>query len=89
MGKIADALKLLIDNSEDLSTLPQIVAQVTELETTEEGYQKRIADLQDVNRKYLAQIPVPGKNEPNEPETNEPTLEDAKAYLVEKLKGDF
>lgn len=85
MGKIADAIKKLIDNPDDLSTLPQIVAQVEELEASEGDYQERIASLQDINKKYLAQIPMPGQEKEEEEEEEEPTLEDAAAYLIEAL----
>lgn len=88
MAKIAEALKKLIENSDDLSTLPQLVAQVEELEGSEETYQTRIASLQQINKQYLAQIPIPG-NEPKTPEEDEkePTLADAQAYLIETLGG--
>ena len=59
MGKVADALRKLIENSDDLSTLPQLVAQVETIEAGEEGYQARIAKLQEINKSYLAQIPIP------------------------------
>ena len=88
MGKIADALKALIENSEDLSSLPQLVAQVETLEASEEGYQNRIAKLQEVNRNYLAQIPIPNNEPEPEPEDKEPTLEDAKQYLESFLGGN-
>lgn len=88
MGQIADALKKLLENSDDLSTLPQLVAQVETLETSEAGYQTRIADLQRVNREYLAQIPVPGQKQEEEEDDEEPTLEDAKETLIGLLKGD-
>lgn len=88
MGKIADALKKLIENSDDLSTLPQLVAQVETIEAGEAAYQERIAKLQEINKSYLAQIPIPEdktKLPPADPE--EPTMEDAKNYLIEALGG--
>jgi hypothetical protein len=89
MGKIADALKKLIENSDDLSTLPQLVAQVEGIESSEGDYQERISKLQDINKKYLAQIPI-ATDKTNEPPAapEDPTLDDAKNYLVEMLKGD-
>lgn len=91
MAVIADALKKLIENSDDLSTLPQLVAQVEELETGIDEYQGRIQKLQDINKSYLAQIPIPG-NEPggNEESTEEeePTLDDARDYLIEVLQKE-
>jgi hypothetical protein len=89
MAKLAEALKKLIENSDDLSSLPQLVAQVEALEASEEDYQSRIARLQEINKSYLAQIPIPGdetKKPPAEPE--EPTLDDAKQYLIQALGGD-
>lgn len=89
MGVLSDALKKLIENSEDLSSLPQLVAQVATLETTEEGYQNRIAKLQDVNRNYLSQIPIPGEEpKAKEEEPQEATFADAKDYLIQSLGGN-
>jgi len=85
--KLSDALKALITNPDDLSTLPQLVSQVEALEQTEFSYQERISKLQDINKSYLAQIPIPG-NEPEAPEPTAPTFEDAKNYLVETLGGN-
>jgi hypothetical protein len=88
MGQIADALKKLIENSDDLSTLPQLVAQVEKIESSEEDYQSRIARLQEINKSYLAQIPIPNdktKEPPAEPE--EPTMEDAKNAIIAALTG--
>jgi hypothetical protein len=88
MAAIAAALKKLLENSEDLSTLPQLIAQVETLEGAEEGYQARIEKLQQINRSYLAQIPVP-TDKTNEPPAAapEPTMDDVKNYLVESLTG--
>jgi hypothetical protein len=88
MGKLADALKKLIENSDDLSTLPQIVAQVEAMEGSEEQYQARIAKLQEINKSYLAQIPIPEDKTKEPPATpEEPTLADAKNYIIEALGG--
>jgi hypothetical protein len=89
MGQIANLLKKLQENSEDLSTLPQLIAQVETLETAEESNQLRIQKLQEVNRSYLAQIPVPGdKTKPNpEDEDKAVTIEDAKQALINALTG--
>jgi hypothetical protein len=86
--KLSEALKKLIDAPDDLSTLPQLVSQVAELEKSEEGYLTRIAKLQEINKSYLAQIPIPGQ-EPvkKEEEPKAPTLDDAKNYLIEALGG--
>jgi hypothetical protein len=84
--KISDALKKLISNPDDLTTLPQLVAQVEQLESSEFGYQERIQKLQDINKAYLAQIPIPGADPvKKEDEPKEPTLEDAKQALINSL----
>ena len=85
MAEIADALKRLIENSEDLSTLPQLVAQVEELEGKDFEYQDRIKKLQDINRSYLAQIPVPGSEQEEKEEEQQPTLEDAQKQIMEAM----
>lgn len=89
MGQLADALKRLIDNPDDLSTLPQLVSQVEQVESNEEMYQGRIKDLQDINRSYLAQIPIPGQEQTQEPEGDpEPTLDDAKQHIINSIGGN-
>lgn len=87
MSAISKALKKLIENPDDLTALPSLIAQVEELEDSEENYQLRIGKLQDLNKKYLAQIPIPG-NEPEEEPNEQPTLDDAKNYLIKKLGGN-
>lgn len=88
MGQFADALRRLQQNPEDLSELPQLIAQVEQVEDSVTTYQQNISTLQDINKKYLAQIPVPGELPgKKEEEPEEPTFEDAKAYLVETLGG--
>jgi hypothetical protein len=88
MGQIANLLKKLQENSEDLSTLPQLIAQVETLEAAETDYQVKIDNLQKINRSYLAQIPVPS-DKTNEPPAAapEPTMEDVKNYLVQSITG--
>jgi hypothetical protein len=88
--KLSEALKALITNSDDLSSLPQLVAIAEGLEQSEFGYQERIQKLQDINKSYLAQIPIPGAD-PLKKEDNEdkaPTLEDAKQALLNSLGGN-
>lgn len=89
MERLSVLLKALISNPDDLSTLPQLVARAEEMETGEEQYQLRISKLQDINKKYLAQIPVPSEQVTGEEQKeDEPTLDDAKTYLVQALKGE-
>lgn len=86
--KLSEALQKLIDNPDDLSTVPQLVAQAQTLENTELDYQERISKLQDINKNYLSQIPIPEqKTEEKNEEDKEPTLEDAKSVLVNTLQG--
>lgn len=70
MGELSKALETIIENPEDLSNLPQLVAKAQELEkklgefaAIEESYQDRIAKMQEYNRSLLAQIPIPGQEE--------------------------
>jgi hypothetical protein len=89
VGQVADALKKLLENSEDLSSLPQLIAQVDKIEGSETDYQQRISQLQEINRNYLSQIPIPGDNPHQQPDTpQEPTLEDAKQALINVLGGN-
>lgn len=86
LTKVSDALKQLIDNPEDLSTLPQLVEQVAQMEEQEADYQNRISTLQDINRSYLQQIPIPNKDEPKEePKEEKVTLEDAQTQIMKSL----
>jgi cell pole-organizing protein PopZ len=88
MAEIAAALRKLLENSEDLSSLPQLVAKVELLEAAETTYQERITKLQEINRSYLAQIPVPtDKTKEAPPAPKEPTMDDVKNYLVQSLTG--
>ena len=87
MGVIADAFKKLQENSEDLSSLPNLIAKVEEIEGNEMMYQEKISKLQEVNRNYLAQIPIPGQEPKEEEPEEEPTIEDATNYLIDKLGG--
>lgn len=83
---LSELIQALLDNPEQLDTLPSILEKARELEESERSNQERITKLQEVNRSLLSQIPV---DEPDpEPEDEEPTLEDAKQYLIEALKGD-
>jgi hypothetical protein len=86
--KISEALKALIANPDDLTTLPQLVAQVEEMEKSEFGYQERISQLQNINKQYLAQIPIPNAEPLKKDEEQEPTLEDAKEALLSALGGN-
>jgi chromosome segregation ATPase len=90
--EISKALQKIIENPDDLSTLPQIVAKVQELENRvqnfteiEQQYMERIERLQEINRSYLAQIPIPGQEQKEEDPEPEVTLEDAKKELINAM----
>ena len=86
---LSDALKAIIADPEDLTQLPAIIEQVSQLEASELQYQERISKLQNLNKEFLAQIPIAGEDtKPDDQQEEEPTLEDAKAYLVETLGGE-
>lgn len=90
--ELSKALQKIIENPDDLSTLPQIVAKVQELENKvqkfpeiEQQYMERIERLQEINRSYLAQIPIPGQEQKKEDPEPEVTLEDAKKELFKAM----
>lgn len=86
---LSDALKAIISDPEDLTQLPSIIEKVAQLEASELQYQERISKLQNLNKEFLAQIPIAGEDTKMEDQQEEdPTLEDAKAYLVETLGGE-
>ena len=86
---LSEALKKIIDDPEDLTQLPTIIEQVAQLEASELQYQERISKLQNLNKEFLAQIPIAGEDtKSDDQQDEEPTLEDAKAYLVETLGGE-
>lgn len=92
--ELSKALQQIIENPDDLSTLPQIVAKVQELEEKvqkfpdiEQQYMERIERLQEINRSYLAQIPIPGQEQKKEDPEPELTLEDAKEELFKAMNN--
>ena len=92
--EISKALQKIIEDPDDLSTLPQIVAKVQELEEKvkkfpeiEQQYMERIERLQEINRSYLAQIPIPGQEQKKEDTEPEVTLEDAKKALFQAMNN--
>ena len=89
MTKIIEALKAIIENPDDLSTLPQLIAGVEEMEQSEESYQERINKLQQINKNYLALIPVPGEEpKEDEPEEEPPlTVQDGINALNSLMNG--
>lgn len=88
--KISEALKALIKNPDDLTSLPQLIAQVEQLEQSDFEYQDKIAKLQEINKKYLAQIPIPNADPHSQNKQDgdkEPTLEDAQEAIIQALQG--
>jgi len=71
----------LIENSEDLSDLPNIAKEVQDLENALQEREDKIARLYETNRKYLAMIPVEEPSADKEEETP-PSIDDA----VEAIK---
>ena len=93
MSEISKALKALIPTEDgqdiDLSTLPQLIGKVEELEQAEVGYMERIDKLQQMNRNYLAQIPIPGNEKEEKEEEEKPlTAEDGIKALTNIFKGE-
>ena len=87
---LAKALRKIIENPEDLTELPQIIAQVEAQEKEIDDYQSRIVDMRELNKKYLSMVPI-SDNDPTETDEGqeEPvTLADAKDYLVQTLGGE-
>lgn len=94
MDELSNALQSLIDSPDDLSTLPQLVARAQELEKKlgdfagiEQGYQERINKLQEINRSYLAQIPIPGQEPKPENKPDEVTFEQAQEQLLKAMQN--
>ena len=85
---LSEALKAIIADPEDLTQLPTIIEKVAQLEASELQYQERISKLQNLNKEFLAQIPIAGEDKAEPQEEEDPTLEDAKQYLVETLGGE-
>ena len=86
---LSDALKKIISDPEDLTQLPTIIEKVAQLEASELQYQERISKLQNLNKEFLAQIPIAGEDtQMEEQQDEEPTLEDARDYLITALGGE-
>lgn len=84
---LANVLKAIIENPEDLTALPQLVEQVAQLESDIDVYHQKIVDMRELNRKYLSMIPLTGE-EPPEPKEEPPvTLQDAREYMIQQYEG--
>ena len=82
MASLYERIKVLIENSEDLSDLPKIATDVQTLEAELEDRENRIAKLHEINRKYLKMIPVEEPPAKQEEKEEPPTIDDA----VEAIK---
>lgn len=94
MGELSKALEAIIENPEDLSSLPQLVAKAQELEkklgefaAIEESYQDRIAKMQEYNRSLLAQIPIPGQEQKSDKPEEEYTFDKAQEEFLNAMKS--
>lgn len=84
----ADPDKLLETFPSLLSEIASAEEQFSTLSAAELANQERISKLQDINRQYLSQIPVPG-TEPNPGAPMEPevTPESIAKYITQTLGG--
>lgn len=55
---ISDRLKALIDNPDDLTSLPGLIDETSKLETEYGEALDKVGELHELNRKYLKMIPV-------------------------------
>ena len=84
MGKYTDVLKAIQQNPDDLTQLPQLIEQIEQLEQSEFAYQERIARLQEINKAYLAQIPITTEL-PKTAKTDEPPAEPSMTDVVDSI----
>lgn len=82
MSTLRERLQALIDNPDDLSTLPEIISEVEQLETELDEANEKIGKLHELNRKYLAMIPISDETEKKEEEEKPVTVEDAVAEIM-------
>lgn len=85
MASLYERIKALIENSEDLSDLPQIATDVQTLEAELEDRENRIAKLHEINRKYLKMIPVDEPPATKEEKDQPPTIDDAVEAIKQTL----
>ena len=82
MGTLRERLQALIDNPDDLSTLPEIIAEVGQLEADYDEAIEKIGKLHELNRKYLGMIPINDGTEKKEEEEKTVTVDDAVAEIM-------
>jgi len=91
MREVIEGLKDIIENPDDLSSIPGLVEKLTAYQKTNEQRAsedlERITKLQDANRNLLAQIPVnTGEPEPKD-EPGEATFEQAQEELLKAMQN--
>lgn len=92
MKDLIAKLRAIIDNPDDLSTLPETINALEEyhtgVQTRETDDQERIIKLQDSNRNLISQIPIStGEPAATAPEDKEVTFEDAQEELLKTMNG--
>ena len=92
MDEILEILNGILENPDDLSSLPQAINRLSELNNDwveqEGNYQERINSLQQANRNYLSQIPVsPTDDLEDTSEDEAPTFEDAQKELLNAMQN--
>lgn len=87
--KLSELLKAIIENPDDLSSLPQAVELAQALETEIETQAEQIGKLQENYRKVLKMVPIPD-SEPEPEPVPEPdySLEAAVAEILKGLKEE-
>lgn len=85
MATLRERLQALIDNPDDLSTLPEIISEVGQLETELDEANEKIGKLHELNRKYLAMIPINDGTEKKEEEEKPVTVEDAVKEIMKEV----
>jgi len=92
MDEIIESLKELVENPDDVSKIPNIIARLEETKTTNNDqeifYQERISKLQKANRSLLSQVPITDEEPNTQDDEPKVTLEDAQKYLIETLGGN-
>lgn len=85
MGKLADALKKLTENPDDLTALPDLITKVNDIEDSEVKLLDRVDKLHEANKRYLQMVTVsePKADVKEEPEEI-PTLEELAKIMSNK-----
>lgn len=87
--KLSEVIKALIENPEDLSTLPQAAELAQNLELELQTQAEQIGTLQENYRKVLKMVPIPNNDPaPEEPPAPEYNPEDAVKEILEGLKEE-